>query len=113
MPLTGQALRCPHGVDDLDDVAALAVVVEPLRVAGAHIQTPVAGIGVALGADRPWRGVYEDAAVGNLRGPLDVGAIPVGRVDGHPVGRGVHDDVLVPSTDDVEAIGRRGAVLTH
>src|SRR3954462_9591232 len=56
----------PHGVGDLDDVATLGVVVEPLRIAGADVQTTVADIAVALAADRPGRGVHVDAAVRNL-----------------------------------------------
>src|SRR6202008_545605 len=60
----GARQRRSHGMDNLDDVPALAVIVEPLGVAGAHVQTAVAGIGVTLGTDRPGRGVHEDAAVG-------------------------------------------------
>lgn len=36
-----------HGIDHLDDVAALDMVVEPLRVARADVQAAMAGVGVA------------------------------------------------------------------
>src|ERR1700694_4320332 len=89
----GARQRRSHRVDDFDDVAALGVVVEPDRGAGADVEAAVTGVGVALGAHRPRRGMYEDAAVGNLGGPVDVGAISVGGVYRNAEGRRVHDDV--------------------
>lgn len=44
-----------HGIDHLDDVAALDMVVEPLRVARADVQAAMAGVGVALSPHRPRR----------------------------------------------------------
>ena len=70
-------------------------------------------VAVALAADRPRRPVHVDAAVGHLRGPIDLGAVATRRVHRHPVGRGIHHQVRVPVPDDVGAVVRRGAVLAH
>ena len=46
--------------------------VEPVGVLGAHAGAAVGDVGVALGADRPRRGVDELAGVGHPHRPLDV-----------------------------------------
>ena len=76
----GARERRADGVEHLDDVAALGVLVEPLRVAGADVQAAVADVGVPLAAHRPRRRVHVDAAVGHLGGAVHLGAISVGRV---------------------------------
>src|SRR3978361_1873447 len=79
------------GVEHLDDVAALGVFEEPLRVTRTDVEAAVAGVRVTLRAYRPRSRVHKDTAVGHLGGEIHFGAIPVGRVGRYPVRRGIHN----------------------
>ena len=64
-------------------------------------------VAVALGADRPRRGVHVLAAVGDGDVPVHVLAVAVGRVHRDPDRRRVHDHVVRLVERDVDPAHRR------
>src|SRR5205823_9389119 len=96
VPVDGAAvaqLGGPRGVDDLDDVAPLAEVVEPGGVVGRQVHTAMRDVGVALGAHRPRRRVHELATVADVGVLGHVLVVAVGRVAGDAHRLGVHHHV--------------------
>lgn len=67
-----------YGVFDDDGVAAAEVVEEPLGVGRAQIWTAVANVAFALVGDRPRSAVYEDAAVVDANGVVDLEFVAFG-----------------------------------
>src|SRR5437868_1109079 len=78
------------GFGDVDDVAAQGPVVEPDRVRGAQVHTPVRDIDHALIGDRPRGRVHERAAVGDAYVVVDLFVVAVRRASRNANGRGIH-----------------------
>src|SRR6516162_7536396 len=79
LPVLAAVVSCvaADGVRDHDGIADAEVVVEPLRVGRADVDTAVADVALTLVGHRPRRAVYEVAAGVELDRQLDmhVGAV--------------------------------------
>src|SRR5699024_9096599 len=100
-PLPGVEL--PVRAGEVDGVAGDGVLVEPFRVLGREVDTPVRDVARALGVHRPRRGVEELPRPGHPHVVLGVDLVVALLALVDPDGRGVHGHLLVLEDDDLLA----------
>ena len=100
-------------VDDPDDVADVAQVEEPDRVAQAHADAAVADVGETLVGRRPRGGVHELAAPGDAHRVGHIQPVVVRVALGDADGRGVHHLEHALLEDNLDAVAGQEAGLAR